>query len=178
MMIDNQANGVIRKTGDTYEIVFVRRLKRPIEKVWAALTVPERIADWLANVTIEPDLRVGARFALRFKLNDYQMSGEIVALDPPRLIAWTWPDPENPSAASAVRFELEPDGDGCKLTLTNGALVRDDLENVAAGWHTHLEGLESAADGVFYAWNAEREAIHEQRYVAAIEALVSRRSAS
>jgi hypothetical protein len=45
-----EPNGVIRKTDNGYEIVFVRRLAKPIEKVWAALTVPERIADWFTDM--------------------------------------------------------------------------------------------------------------------------------
>jgi uncharacterized protein YndB with AHSA1/START domain len=171
-MTREASDGVIRRVGDGYEVVFVRRLNRPIEKVWAALTVPERIADWLAPAAIEPDLRVGARFALHFGEGDYRMAGEIVELDPPRLIAWTWPDVEGDGSrtASPVRFELEPDGDGCVLTLTNGGLRKIAPEQ-AAGWHTHLEALEGAADGVFTAWSAEREAVHRKRYVAALAAL-------
>lgn len=172
--MESAADGVIRKTGDTYEIVFVRRLKHPVEKVWAALTVPERIADWLAKATITPGPQLGARFALHFAEGDYRMAGEIVAYAPPRLIAWTWPDPEQPDNAertSVVRFELAPDADGCTLTLTNGGLVKSDLKSVAAGWHTHLEGLERAVEGAFTAWSSEREAIYAKRYALAVEAL-------
>jgi uncharacterized protein YndB with AHSA1/START domain len=159
-------DGAIRRRADGgYEIVFRRRIRKPLEKVWAALTVPERLADWLAAASIEPDLRVGARFTLRFAANDYRMAGEIVELDPPRLIAWTWPDPD--AAASAqpgvVRFELAPDGDGCVLTLTDGGPGKIH-PNQAAGWHTHLEGLPGAADGAFNAWDREVEAVHEARY--------------
>ena len=168
------SDGVIRPVGDAYEIVFVRCLNRPVEKVWAALTMPGRIADWLAEATIEPDLRIGARFALHFAEGDYRMAGEIIELDPPRLIAWTWPDPKGEGTAtpSLVRFELQPDGDGCILTLSNGGLTRPDLESVAAGWHTHLEGLQRAADGLPTAWIVEREKVHIRRYKAAIAALV------
>ena len=167
-------DGSIRKTGeDQYEIVFRRRIGRPLAKVWAALTEPERLADWLANAAIEPRLEVGARFALHFPAMDYRMAGRIVALDPPRLIAWTWPDPDRPDEAQAgvVRFELAPDGDGCVLTLTNTHLERRGLQNVAAGWHTHLEGLPGAADGLRTPWSAAVEAGHEARYLAAISAL-------
>lgn len=173
-MIAEQPDGVIRRTGDTYELVFVRRINKPIEKVWAALTVPERIADWLANATIEPALQVGARFALHFPTMNYRMEGRIVALDPPHLIAWTWPDPNHPGATEGVvRFELAPDGEGCVLTLTNPHLARPGLENVAAGWHTHLEGLPQAADGVRVPWSTAREAVHEARYSAAIQKLTA-----
>jgi uncharacterized protein YndB with AHSA1/START domain len=42
-MIDDRL-GEVRKTDDGDEPTFERRLAQPIEKVWAALTVPERIA--------------------------------------------------------------------------------------------------------------------------------------
>ena len=157
---------MIRKTGEGYEIVFVRRLKKPIEKVWAALTIPERIADWLAVARIEPDLGVGATFALHFPDTlDYRMSGRIVALEPPRLIVWTWPDPNAPaSQPGVVRFELQPDGEGCVLTLTNSHLASTGLEDVAAGWHTHLEGLAGAVEGIRTRWSTERERIHAAHY--------------
>ena len=163
----DETDGVIRKTGETYEVVFRRRFDKPIEKMWAALTVPERIADWLAEAVIEPDLRVGARWSLHFPAMDYRMQGEIVALAPPRLIAWTWPDPKAPGRRSVVRFELEPDGAGCLLTLTNDGLIKPDLIDVAAGWHTHLAGLPGAAEGVHAPWDAEREQIHAARYAVA-----------
>ncbi|HEY1750792.1 MAG TPA: SRPBCC family protein [Caulobacteraceae bacterium] len=166
----DEADGLIRKNGDSYEIVFVRRLAKPIEKVWAALTVPERIADWLAAATIEPDLRLGARFKLRFAEGDYRMAGEIVALEPPRLIAWTWPDPADQPNPSIVRFELAPDAGGCVLTLTNTGLGLPAPDQMA-GWHTHLEGLAGAADGVFTAWDGEAEAMHAARYEAAVARL-------
>jgi len=167
----DDADGIIRKTGDTYEIVFRRRLAKPIEKVWAALTVPERIGDWLAEATIEPDLRVGARFALHFPTMGYRMVGEIVVLEPPRVIAWTWPDPKALERRSVVTFALAPDGAGCILTLTNDGLIKPDLEDVAAGWHTHLECLPGAAEGVHTPWSAEREKVHAARYRNFVESL-------
>jgi uncharacterized protein YndB with AHSA1/START domain len=69
-MVDNAANGLIRKREDGYEVVFVRRLAKPVEKVWAALTVPERIADWLTDMRFVPDLRLGARVEIRFPDDD------------------------------------------------------------------------------------------------------------
>jgi uncharacterized protein YndB with AHSA1/START domain len=168
--MQGEADGVIRRMGERYEIVFVRRLAKPIEKVWAALTVPERIADWLAVAAIEPDLRIGARFSLRFSEGDYRMAGEIVDLEPPRLIAWTWPDPADQPNPSVVRFELAPDGEGCVLTLTNTGPGFPQPGQLA-GWHTHLEALAGAADGVFTAWSGEAEAVHLARYKTVLAAL-------
>ncbi|HLY80427.1 MAG TPA: SRPBCC family protein [Caulobacteraceae bacterium] len=165
-------DGEVRLNSDGYEIVFVRRLSKPVEKVWAALTVPERIADWLAPATIDPDLRVGARFNLDFGDGKHRTAGEIVALQPGRLFAWTWPASadERGAVPTVVRFELAPAGQGCKLTLTSrgpGLPHPGEL----AGWHTHLEGLEGAADGVRTPLNLEHEAVHERRYEAALASL-------
>ena len=171
-MIDNAANGVIRKTGDGYEIVFARRLAKPIEKVWAALTVPERIADWFTETRFIPDLRLGARVELFFPDDDppYQMTrGEVVALDPPRLFAWTWPEDDHPN--SVIRCELAPDGDGCMLTFTQSGMGTKHLTGIAAGWHVFLDGLEGAADGVRTPGSIEREKALRPGYEAQLAAL-------
>jgi uncharacterized protein YndB with AHSA1/START domain len=148
MSLPHDDLGEIRRTGDTYEVVFHRRYARPVEKVWAALTVPERIADWFAEMTFR-EMAVGAPVTVFFPEVDHRAEGEISAYDPPRLIAWTWPQNGRPSE---VRFELEPDGDSCRLTLTQTGLSPQEGADVAAGWHAHLTGLERAADGVRTSW--------------------------
>jgi hypothetical protein len=49
--------GEVTVAGSNLRIVFRRHLRAPVQKVWAALTIPERLADWFATATI--DLRVG-----------------------------------------------------------------------------------------------------------------------
>jgi uncharacterized protein YndB with AHSA1/START domain len=152
----NDALGAIRRDGETYEIAYVRHFARPVEKLWAALTVPARIAAWLCAA--EVDLRLGGRIALHWTDCEphYRMEGEIVELAPPRVIAWTWPDPKHPD--SVVRWALEPEGDGCRLTLTQSGLKPPHLTDTAAGWHTYLECLQAGADGTATPWNPGREA--------------------
>ncbi len=158
--------GQVRRAGETYDLVFERRLAKPLERVWAALTVPERIADWLAKAEVE--LRVGGRFELFWDAHDYRMTGRIIELDPPRLLAWTWPADQHPH--SVVRWELEPDGDGCRLTLTQTAINGPSLLSVASGWHTHLECLPGAADCLATPWRAEREREIAKLYADALPA--------
>lgn len=144
--------GEVRLTGEAYELVFERRLAKSVEKVWAALTTPARIADWLAPCEI--DLRPGGRIAFLFPGHPVDEQ-TIVELDPPRLFAWTWRHPEHPD--SIVRFELTPAAEGCVLRLTQGGLPGGRLLNIASGWHTHLEGLPGAAEGIATPWRADRE---------------------
>jgi uncharacterized protein YndB with AHSA1/START domain len=156
--------GVVRQVGARYEIVFERRLGKPADQVWAALTIPERLADWFLDA--EVDLRLGG--IIRLSAPGHTTSEHvIVELSPPRVIAWTWPHPGHPH--SVVRFELTPEGDGCRLIL-----VQTDLEpgehmiSIATGWHVHLEGLEGAAEAVRTPFSAERQKRVAARYVGAL----------
>lgn len=157
MTLMDQDLGVARRNGETVEIVFRRRFNKPIEKVWAALTVPERLTDWFAEATIDR-LEVGGTIRLYFTGADYRSLGHIVELDPPRTIAWTWTEMDG-SKGSLVRFELEADGDGCRMTLTHAGLPADEARGVLPGWHAHLEALEDACEGIFTPWDTliERE---------------------
>jgi uncharacterized protein YndB with AHSA1/START domain len=162
--------GEVRRDGGTVTIVFRRRYARPVEKVWAALTVPERLGDWFAETRIER-LGPGGRMEFHFTGVDYRSAGRIVEYDPPRVFAWTWSEVDG-SKESLVRFELEPDGDGCRLTLTHSGLAPDEAAGVDSGWHAHLEAVEDAADGVFTPWDRlmEREAAAKPLYGAAAPA--------
>lgn len=141
------------RNGAAYDLIIERRIAKPVEKVWAALTVPERLADWFTATQV--DLRLGGRFNLAFDSENYRMQGVIVELEPPRLLAYTWPDPAHPD--SIVRYELEPDGAGCRLILTQTGLGKDLVGSVVAGWHTFLEGLPGATEGAANPWTKARE---------------------
>lgn len=151
MSVTDRDLGEVTRHGDTVTIVFRRRYARPLEKVWAALTVPERLTDWFAEASVDR-MAVGGTIQLYFTGADYRSIARITAYDPPRTIAWTWSDPDG-SKASNVRFDLEPDGDGCRLTLTHSDLPVNEARGVAPGWHAHLMAIEDAADGVFTSWD-------------------------
>ena len=136
--------GEIIRTGDAVELVFRRRYAKPLAKVWAALTVPERVADWLAEYAID-----GETITVTWPEAPYSITGRIVANEPMRRFAWTWPN--NDGSDSVVSFELEPDGDGCRLTLRQSGITGR-ITGQAAGWHAHLEGLGDAAEGRKTAW--------------------------
>jgi uncharacterized protein YndB with AHSA1/START domain len=139
----HDAIGEVTATRDDLQVVFHRRYAKPIEKVWAAITTPERLADWLADAEVEP--RAGGKFRLGWN-GDHGMEGRVVAYEEPRLFAWTW---ELDGRETVVRFELEPDGDGCRLTLTHSGLSPKAGRGagVRAGWHAHLDGIPDAIEG-------------------------------
>lgn len=158
--------GIVHAAGDRFEIIFERRFAKPPEKVWAALTVPERLADWFLHA--EVDLRLGGR--IRLSAPGYTASDHvIVELDPPRTIAWTWPHPSHPD--SIVRFELTPASGGCRLRLTQTDLEPGDhMLSIATGWHVHLEGLEGATEALHTPFTLERQRSVAARYAGALPA--------
>jgi uncharacterized protein YndB with AHSA1/START domain len=149
--------GEVTVKDDRFQIVFHRRYAKPVAKVWAALTTPERLEDWLGTAKLE--LRVGGPLQLSFA-NGKSLELSITRVDAPHVLGWSWIiDGLNTS----VLFELQPDGEGCRLTLTHsGVSARQGRgAGVRAGWHAILEGLADSLDGRATPW-----ALKEQREAA------------
>ena len=157
-MIDTKdAPGEVTIAEDTMQVVFHRHYAKPIEKVWAAITAPERLADWLADAEIE--MKPGGTIRLNWNKGSNTMEGRVLVCEPPTSFAWTWP---LGGRETTVRFDLRPDGDGCWLTLTHSDVTPKTSGGVRAGWHAHLEGLPDAIEGRPTAWatkNARQEAV-------------------
>jgi uncharacterized protein YndB with AHSA1/START domain len=158
----SEPDGVVTEVGDgLFDVRFERHIARPIEKVWAAITEPVRLEAWLAQAKV--DLRIGGFIELYWPGPDDGLKTQIVELDPPRLFAFGWPEPDG-APDSIVRFELSEDAGGCRLVLTQTLLRTDFLLSVATGWHTHLDQLPAAAASAdprplrIEAWNASRAA--------------------
>jgi len=131
------------------EVVFEWHFDAPRERIWQALVDPRQLAVWLAPAEI--DLRVGGSVVLKFEDGDER--GTITELREPELIAYTWNEARTDSL---VRFELEPDGDGTRLTLRHSFEGDVDLSSYGGGWHHHLEQLVGQMAGKPIAWDPRR----------------------
>ena len=76
--------------------------------------------------------------------------GEILELDPPRLLVYTWlanfhDDPKKPSI---VRWELTPTNSGTHVKLTHSGLVSEpqSRDAYAGGWPGVLEKLKASVE--------------------------------
>jgi uncharacterized protein YndB with AHSA1/START domain len=150
---------VIQRPDGRYDVRYMRRIVLPIEKVWAALTEPERLADWFTQAKIEP--RLGGTVEFRWDTQDYVERGVIVAWEPPKLLAWAIPGADG-LLSGVVRFDLMTETDfvkrGTRLILTQTLLPPEHLVGVATGWHIHLHDLpEAAARETPEPWSPERE---------------------
>lgn len=121
-------------------------MAHPVGKVWKAISDPAQMGHWFP-ATVETELTVGAPIRFTFPREapiDGARAGEILELNPPRAYAFRW-------NADVLRFELVPDGDGCRLyfsqTLGGGPIGRLGAARNAAGWDHCLGCLRALIDG-------------------------------
>lgn len=132
---------------------FERTLDHPVERVWRAVTEPAELARWfVSEVPWTPT--AGEAFEAEGE------TGHITALEPARLIAWTW-------GVEQSSFELKPHGDGCMLVFTHvfNPRLAPGWQH-AAGWETYLNRLDAHLAGGFLSEEAAHEGIDDvlQRY--------------
>ena len=140
-------NGTLEQTDAGPRLRFTRRLSHPRDKVWRAITEPEHLRAWFPDTIVVQRWEVGA--ALRFEpapdMAD-PFEGEVLAVDPPRLLEFTW-------GVDVIRIELADARDGTELTLLDtieelGKAARD-----GAGWHVCIDQLEHHLDGAAPPWS-------------------------
>ena len=134
-------DGALHRSGERWELRFVRRLPHPPEKVWRALVEPQHLEAWFPT-RIEGERKAGAKLRFVFPNDEGPaIDGEMLAYEPPSRLELRWGGDET------LRFELRPDGDGTVLTFVDtfdevGKAARD-----AAGWHACLDALGAHLDG-------------------------------
>ena len=130
---------LIELEGDRVGVRFERRFGHPPERVWRAITEPKELEAWFPD-TIEGEFAPGAEVTFpKFVEMGLPATGKVTEFDPPRLLAFTW-------GPSVLRFELEADGDGCRLVFMD-SLPREEAAKNAAGWEVCLERLEASLAG-------------------------------
>jgi len=127
-----------------------RHLKAPPEKVYAAWTDPEKIAQWFGPgdgpVTLaESDPKPGGRYAIAFKEDgkEHHVSGVYRELVPNEKLVFTWTWQSMPEQTSLVTMLVKPDGDGSLLTLIHEQFVDEHIRDLhRKGWTGCLDSLE------------------------------------
>jgi uncharacterized protein YndB with AHSA1/START domain len=145
--------------GDEAQARFVRSFDHPPQALWAALTTPARLLEWLAPGEIEQ--AIGGRVKLDFVDSGIVIDSAVSALVRGRLLEYSWGGPGDP--LRPVRWELVPAQAGTRLELTLSLPASDDIARSCAGWDAHLEMLAASLEGVpikfpFEHFKAAREA--------------------
>ncbi len=158
-------DGTLEAVGTGAVLVFERNFAHPVERVWEAITRPEQLAEWFLpfEAEIELDLVEGGSYEMRMADPDStEFSFTVLRVEPPRLFVHTAMDD------GEMRWELEPDGDGCRLVLTQtmSSYERAVENHYASGMHHSLERLELALDGNPIDWSWPRWEELRDQYVA------------
>ncbi len=138
--------GVALKIGEAWGLRFDRSLAHPTEGVWAAITGPGAMSRWFDQTEMPQPPILGGKIRFYHGVTEAESFGEIVALEPPRLIEWLWLSPG--SAPSRIRWEIAPEAEGCRLTLRQLVAHPAILARTLAGWHVCLDRLQAILDDI------------------------------
>ena len=121
----------------------------PASKVWDALTNPSLIKEYLYGTAVTSDWKVGSPITYRgeWQGKNYEDKGEILQIEPDKLLVSTfWSSlaglPDLPENYKTVRYELFPEGDGTKLTITqDNNATQEEADHSTQNWTTVLDKL-------------------------------------
>jgi uncharacterized protein YndB with AHSA1/START domain len=145
-------NTMTRRIVEEIEIV------APPARVFAALTDPVQLLAWWGDRRTFPsmhwelDARVGGQWLSRWRGPDgatFALGGEILAIDPPRVLAYSWWDERYPGLPhTTVRYELTATATGTRVTLTHDGFDanRADFDDYNGGWSSVMRSLRAHAE--------------------------------
>jgi len=114
-------------------VVHEVRYPHPVPAVWDALTDPSALAAWLMPNDFA--LTVGHRFRLDARPRYGMIDGEVLDVDPPRLLRCRWTIEGVPTT---VTVRLHADGDGTVLHLEHVRLTPEMRPDFDGGWGQKL----------------------------------------
>jgi uncharacterized protein YndB with AHSA1/START domain/DNA-binding transcriptional ArsR family regulator len=126
--------------------VFIRTTP---ERLWQALTDGEFTRQYYFGTRVESAWKPGAPYVYVAPDGAAMIKGDVVESDPPKKLVTTftpgWLPPESPPHLSKVTFEIERQGDACKLTMIHDGLEPDSplTAGFTDGWSKILSGLKT-----------------------------------
>lgn len=136
-------------TQETTSFVYVTYILSTPEKVFEAITKPEVARRYWGHENVS-DWKVGSdwRHIRADENRAVQLVGKVMEIEPPKRLVISWANEsqqQDPSKTSRVTFEVEPQGDMVRLTVSH-----DELEagggmekGVRRGWPLVLSSLKS-----------------------------------
>ena len=144
-------------TAPTAAVVVTHRYDAAPEKVFDAfldVSIARRFLFATATgemIEAEVDPRVGGRYTFterRPEMGDVMHTGEYIEIDRPRRLVFTFGVPKFDPGFTTVTVEIQPDGEGCVLTLTNEGVPPQYQDGNRDGWTRIVAGLLPAYEGV------------------------------
>lgn len=136
--------GTIKQTGNQYEARLERLIDHDRRAVWAMLTDPAHIVQWLAPGEIES--KKGGAAKLNFVDSGIVIDSKVTEYEAPALLEYSWSSPGEPNRP--LRWELVAEQASTRLSLTLRVPGDEDVARSCAGWESHLMMLMAALEGV------------------------------
>jgi uncharacterized protein YndB with AHSA1/START domain len=130
-------------------------INAPTSKVWDALTKPEQIKQYMFGTQVTTDWKVGSPITYRgeWKGKQYEDKGKVLQVEPrKRLVSTFWSSlaglPDTPENYKTVDYELTPDGDRTKLTVTqDNNASQEEAKEAEQNWRMVLDGIKKLVEG-------------------------------
>jgi len=124
----------VRKDGEDWTLILVRELRHPPQQVWKALTDPASLREW---APFDADRSLGTVGPVRLTTvgtpTPQTSETRVTRAEEPTLLEYRWGDRN-------IQWQLEPFGDGTRLTLWHN-IDHGFISLGAAGWHICLDVL-------------------------------------
>jgi uncharacterized protein YndB with AHSA1/START domain len=134
------AGAGVHEDGDKWTLVLVRQLRHPPALVWEALIDPAHLSQW---APFDADRSLGAVGPVKLSTvgapKPDVAESTVKRAEAPRLLEYAW-------GGNDLRWELEPQGGGTRLTLWHSIDGRY-ISWGAAGWHICFDVLDRLLAG-------------------------------
>jgi uncharacterized protein YndB with AHSA1/START domain len=125
------------------------------ERVWAALTDPEQIQEFMFGSRVETAWEPGSSIVWKgvYEGKTYEDKGEVVEVEPGRLLKVTHfsplsGQPDVPENYHTLTYELEPRGTSTYVRLSQDNNASEaEAEHSRRMWEILLSGLKKVAEG-------------------------------
>lgn len=134
------AGAEVQKDGDKWTLVLVRELRHSPAMVWDALTDPAQLSQWAPFDANRSLAAPGPVTLTTVGAPQPQVSEtKVTRAEAQRLLEYSW-------GGGDLRWQLEPQGSGTRLTLWHN-INRGFIAWGAAGWHVCFDVLDRLLGG-------------------------------
>ena len=129
-------------------------INAPASKVWDALTKPDQIKQYMFGTQVTTDWKVGSPITYKgeWKGKAYEDKGKVLEIEPrKRLVSTFWSSlaglPDKPENYKTVRYELAPEGDRTKLSVTqDNNASQAEAQEAEQNWNMVLDGIKKMVE--------------------------------
>jgi uncharacterized protein YndB with AHSA1/START domain len=141
-------SGLKQHLEDSMEKVFEVYIRTTPERLWDAITDSEARATYSFGMQWRSDWTAGSRFEITSpEGTGIWAEGENLEVDRPRRLVQTmvakWSEAIQEEPTSRVTWEIEPQGELCRLTVTHDQLREGANDQLYGGWPMILSSLKS-----------------------------------